>query len=106
MSRSPIHFTKKAVKKLIELQDEVDLSPRATFSITVEDLNLSNELIYAFSYKVKANKDEMCYESNGFPYILNTETAMCMINSKIDYKKGSFTVDLDINSAPGVLAEA
>ena len=106
MSRSPIHFTKKAVNKLFELQDEADLSPKLTFSINVEDLNAFEELVYAFSYKTEVNEDEMVYESNGFPHILDTETAMYMLNSKIDYKKGSFVVDLDINTTTTVVGEA
>ena len=106
MSRSPIHFTKKAVNKLIQLQDEAKLPPKATFSINVEDLNACNELIYAFSYKFGTDEDEMRYESNGFPYILNTETVLYMINSQIDYNDGSFVVDLDNTSLQGILAEA
>jgi len=106
MFDSPIHFTKKAVNKLFELQDEAKLSPRATFSITVEDLTPDNELLYAFSYKTKVKSDEMKYESNGFPYILDTETAMYMINSKIDYAGDRFVVDLDQNLTTAVLAEA
>jgi Fe-S cluster assembly iron-binding protein IscA len=106
MPGSPIHFTKKAVNKLVELQDEANLSPRATFSITVEDLTQDNELLYAFSYKTKVKSGEMKYESNGFKYILDTETAMYMINSKIDYDEERFVVDLDQNLSTAVLAEA
>jgi|TARA_Y100000310_G_C20344040_1_gene651172 Fe-S cluster assembly iron-binding protein IscA len=106
MSESPIHFTKKAVNKLFELQDEANLPPKAAFSITVEDLTQENELLYAFSYKTRVKKDEMKYESNGFPYILDTETAMYMINARIDYEEDRFTVMLDENLTTPILAEA
>ena len=106
MSRSPIHFTKKAVNKLFELQDEANLPSRATFSIQVDDLNDLDELIYAFTYKYSTGDGEKRYNSNGFPYILDTETAMYMINSKIDYKKGNFTVKLDDELIRTIVGEA
>lgn len=103
---APIHFTKKAVNQLNILHKEANLPKTATFCITVEDFTPNSELVYGFSYKYNTSDDEMRYESNGFPYILDTETAIRMVNAQIDYSKGNFVVDLDENSLPGVLAEA
>ena len=103
---APIHFTKKAVIKLNELHEKANLPSTALFSIDVKDKTLENELIYAFSYKGLPSEDEKLYVSNGFPYILNTNTVMHMANATIDYEKGNFIVDLDEDLLNNELAEA
>ena len=94
MSTSPVNFTKSAVNRLIELQNDADVPAAALLCIQVDGLSPDKELIYEFLYKKELKKDEKIYESNGFLYILTGHAAFLMADSSIDYYDGHFEIDL------------
>lgn len=94
MSKSPVNFSKSAVNRLIELQNDAEVPAAALLCIKVDGLTPEKELVYEFLYKKEVKKDEKIYESNGFLYILADHAAYMMNNSSIDYSDGHFEIDL------------
>lgn len=91
MENSIIRFSPSARIQLEDVRKVLEVPKEYNLQVIVES-ELGEELDYSFKFKQNPNEDEMQYSHRNFNYILDSDSALLLMDSEFDYENNEFVL--------------